>query len=98
MCTFCCLLLPQVWAWGRGEHGRLGFGEDKTIKAVPHLVMLLEGETIVQVRVSKILQLLKQYTTVLPREVAVGAEHRPSSTSDCCIAAGRLPVAARTLR
>ena len=40
----------QVWAWGRGEHGRLGFGDDKTIKAVPHLVELLGEETIVQVR------------------------------------------------
>ncbi|CAI5946120.1 unnamed protein product [Closterium sp. NIES-64] len=38
----------QVWAWGRGEHGRMGFGEDKTIKAVPTVVTLLAGETVVQ--------------------------------------------------
>ncbi|GJP30282.1 hypothetical protein CLOM_g446 [Closterium sp. NIES-68] len=38
----------QVWAWGRGEHGRMGFGEDKTIKAVPTVVSLLAGETVVQ--------------------------------------------------
>ncbi|CAI5996915.1 unnamed protein product [Closterium sp. NIES-65] len=37
-----------VWAWGRGEHGRMGFGEDKTIKAVPTVVTLLAGETVVQ--------------------------------------------------
>ncbi|CAI5458246.1 unnamed protein product [Closterium sp. Yama58-4] len=38
----------QVWAWGRGEHGRMGFGDDKTIKAVPTVVTLLAGETVVQ--------------------------------------------------
>lgn len=39
----------EVYAWGRGEHGRLGFGDDKSSKMVPQKVQLLAGETIVQV-------------------------------------------------
>ncbi|KAK9116105.1 hypothetical protein Sjap_015052 [Stephania japonica] len=39
----------EVYGWGRGEHGRLGFGDDKSSKMVPQRVQLLEGEDIVQV-------------------------------------------------
>ncbi|KAF3324195.1 ultraviolet-B receptor UVR8-like protein [Carex littledalei] len=39
----------EVYAWGRGEHGRLGFGDDKSSKMVPQKVQLLAGEDIVQV-------------------------------------------------
>lgn len=39
----------QVYAWGRGEHGRLGFGDDKSSHMVPLKVQLLAGEDIVQV-------------------------------------------------
>eukprot|EP00252_Welwitschia_mirabilis_P008229 TRINITY_DN1997_c0_g1_i1.p1 TRINITY_DN1997_c0_g1~~TRINITY_DN1997_c0_g1_i1.p1 ORF type:complete len:395 (-),score=50.19 TRINITY_DN1997_c0_g1_i1:384-1568(-) len=39
----------EVYAWGRGEHGRLGFGEDKSSKMVPQKVQLLAGETMAQV-------------------------------------------------
>ncbi|KAK1313258.1 hypothetical protein QJS10_CPA06g02201 [Acorus calamus] len=39
----------EVYAWGRGEHGRLGFGDDKSSKMVPQRVQLLDGEDIVQV-------------------------------------------------
>ena len=39
----------QVYGWGRGEHGRLGFGDDKSSKMVPQQVQLLAGEDIVQV-------------------------------------------------
>ncbi|XP_043693082.1 ultraviolet-B receptor UVR8-like [Telopea speciosissima] len=39
----------EVYAWGRGEHGRLGFGDDKSSKMVPQKVQLLVGEDIVQV-------------------------------------------------
>lgn len=40
----------QVYGWGRGEHGRLGFGDnDKSSKMVPQRVHLLAGENIVQV-------------------------------------------------
>ncbi|XP_077236144.1 ultraviolet-B receptor UVR8-like [Tasmannia lanceolata] len=39
----------EVYAWGRGEHGRLGFGDDKSSKMVPQRVQLLVGEDIVQV-------------------------------------------------
>jgi hypothetical protein len=38
-----------VYAWGRGEHGRLGFGDDKSSHMVPLKVQLLAGEDIVQV-------------------------------------------------
>jgi len=39
-----------VYGWGRGEHGRLGFGDnDKSSKMVPQRVNLLVGEDIVQV-------------------------------------------------
>ncbi|TQD83910.1 hypothetical protein C1H46_030522 [Malus baccata] len=39
-----------VYGWGRGEHGRLGFGDnDKSSKMVPQKVHLLAGEDIVQV-------------------------------------------------
>jgi hypothetical protein len=38
-----------VYAWGRGEHGRLGFGDDKSSRMVPLKVELLAGENIVQV-------------------------------------------------
>lgn len=43
------LVTHQVYGWGRGEHGRLGFGDDKSSKMVPQLVQLLAGENIVQV-------------------------------------------------
>jgi len=44
------LTLFQVYGWGRGEHGRLGFGDsDKSSKMVPQKVQLLAGEDIVQV-------------------------------------------------
>ncbi|KAL2335285.1 hypothetical protein Fmac_016498 [Flemingia macrophylla] len=40
----------EVYGWGRGEHGRLGFGDsDKSSKMVPQKVQLLAGEDIVQV-------------------------------------------------
>ncbi|KAI3794199.1 hypothetical protein L1987_36828 [Smallanthus sonchifolius] len=39
----------EVYGWGRGEHGRLGFGDDKSSKMVPQQVQLLAGEDIVQV-------------------------------------------------
>eukprot|EP00262_Sarcandra_glabra_P007589 TRINITY_DN20487_c0_g1_i1.p1 TRINITY_DN20487_c0_g1~~TRINITY_DN20487_c0_g1_i1.p1 ORF type:complete len:397 (+),score=64.11 TRINITY_DN20487_c0_g1_i1:104-1294(+) len=39
----------EVYAWGRGEHGRLGFGDDKSSKMVPQRVQLLVGKEIVQV-------------------------------------------------
>ncbi|KAG0450342.1 hypothetical protein HPP92_020990 [Vanilla planifolia] len=39
----------EVYAWGRGEHGRLGFGDDKSSKMVPQKVQLLAGEDIIQV-------------------------------------------------
>ncbi|VAI87811.1 unnamed protein product [Triticum turgidum subsp. durum] len=39
----------MVYAWGRGEHGRLGFGDDKSSHMVPLKVQLLAGEDIVQV-------------------------------------------------
>ncbi|KAI3451752.1 hypothetical protein Pfo_008417 [Paulownia fortunei] len=39
----------EVYGWGRGEHGRLGFGDDKSSKMVPQRVQLLVGEHIVQV-------------------------------------------------
>ncbi|KAG7033257.1 Ultraviolet-B receptor UVR8, partial [Cucurbita argyrosperma subsp. argyrosperma] len=40
----------EVYGWGRGEHGRLGFGDnDKSSKMVPQKVQLLSGEDIVQV-------------------------------------------------
>ncbi|GBG62459.1 hypothetical protein CBR_g30780 [Chara braunii] len=39
----------ELYAWGRGEHGRLGFGEDKSSKVFPQRVTLLEGERIIQV-------------------------------------------------
>uniref|UniRef100_A0A7N0TV35 RCC1-like domain-containing protein n=1 Tax=Kalanchoe fedtschenkoi TaxID=63787 RepID=A0A7N0TV35_KALFE len=38
----------EVYGWGRGEHGRLGFGDDKSSKMVPQKVQLLSGEDIVQ--------------------------------------------------
>lgn len=39
-----------MYAWGRGEHGRLGFGDnDKSSKMVPQKVQLLVGHDIVQV-------------------------------------------------
>ncbi|KAK3035227.1 hypothetical protein RJ639_033861 [Escallonia herrerae] len=43
------MFVPQVYGWGRGEHGRLGFGDDKSSKMVPQRVQLLVGEEIVQV-------------------------------------------------
>lgn len=44
------IFLLQVYGWGRGEHGRLGFGDsDKSSKMVPQKVQLLVGEDIVQV-------------------------------------------------
>jgi alpha-tubulin suppressor-like RCC1 family protein len=43
----------QVYAWGRGEHGRLGFGDDKSSKMVPQKVHLLAGETIAQVQIEQ---------------------------------------------
>lgn len=39
----------EVYGWGRGEHGRLGFGDDKSSKMRPWTVQLLAGEDIVQV-------------------------------------------------
>ncbi|KAF7130683.1 hypothetical protein RHSIM_Rhsim10G0063200 [Rhododendron simsii] len=39
----------EVYGWGRGEHGRLGFGDDKSSKMVPQRVQLLVGEDIIQV-------------------------------------------------
>lgn len=42
----------QVYGWGRGEHGRLGFGDDKSSKMVPQKVQLLVGEDIIQVELS----------------------------------------------
>ncbi|EYU44648.1 hypothetical protein MIMGU_mgv1a0089021mg, partial [Erythranthe guttata] len=33
-----------VYGWGRGEHGRLGFGDDKSSKMVPQRVQLLVGD------------------------------------------------------
>ncbi|RHN50429.1 putative regulator of chromosome condensation 1/beta-lactamase-inhibitor protein II [Medicago truncatula] len=40
-----------VYGWGRGEHGRLGFGDsDKSSKMLPQRVQLLAGEDIVQHR------------------------------------------------
>ncbi|XP_011011191.1 PREDICTED: ultraviolet-B receptor UVR8-like isoform X3 [Populus euphratica] len=40
----------EVYGWGRGEHGRLGFGDnDKSSKMVPQKVNLLAGEDIIQV-------------------------------------------------
>lgn len=39
----------EVYGWGRGEHGRLGFGDDKSSKMLPQKVQLLAGEDIVQV-------------------------------------------------
>lgn len=39
----------EVYGWGRGEHGRLGFGDDKSSKMVPQRVQLLVGEHIIQV-------------------------------------------------
>ncbi|XP_047310934.1 ultraviolet-B receptor UVR8-like [Impatiens glandulifera] len=39
----------EVYSWGRGEHGRLGFGDDKSSKMVPQKVLLLVDEEIVQV-------------------------------------------------
>ncbi|TVU05773.1 hypothetical protein EJB05_48956 [Eragrostis curvula] len=39
----------EVYAWGRGEHGRLGLGDDKSSHMVPLQVQLLAGEDIVQV-------------------------------------------------
>lgn len=39
----------EVYGWGRGEHGRLGFGDDKSSKMVPQRVQLLVGEEIVQI-------------------------------------------------
>lgn len=38
-----------MYGWGRGEHGRLGFGDDKSSKMVPQRVQLLVGEEVVQV-------------------------------------------------
>lgn len=40
----------EVYGWGRGEHGRLGFGDnDKSSKMVPQKVNLLAEEDIIQV-------------------------------------------------
>ncbi|KAG6392632.1 hypothetical protein SASPL_146856 [Salvia splendens] len=37
----------EVYGWGRGEHGRLGFGDDKSSKMVPQRVQLqVAGETV----------------------------------------------------
>nr|CAB3483027.1 unnamed protein product [Digitaria exilis] len=38
----------EVYAWGRGEHGRLGLGDDKSSHMVPLKVELLAGEDIIQ--------------------------------------------------
>ncbi|CAM6090961.1 unnamed protein product [Calypogeia fissa] len=39
----------EVYGWGRGEHGRLGFDEDKSSKLVPAQIQLLAHETIIQI-------------------------------------------------
>ncbi|XP_057522246.1 ultraviolet-B receptor UVR8-like isoform X1 [Amaranthus tricolor] len=39
----------EVYGWGRGEHGRLGFGDDKSSKMLPQQVQLLAGEDVIQV-------------------------------------------------
>ncbi|XP_010420281.1 PREDICTED: ultraviolet-B receptor UVR8-like [Camelina sativa] len=40
----------EVYGWGRGEHGRLGLGDnDKSSKMLPQKVNLLAGEDIIQV-------------------------------------------------
>ncbi|KAM7280161.1 hypothetical protein ACFE04_007295 [Oxalis oulophora] len=40
----------EVYGWGRGEHGRLGFGDnDKSSKMLPQKVNLLAGKDIVQI-------------------------------------------------
>ncbi|GMH20674.1 hypothetical protein Nepgr_022515 [Nepenthes gracilis] len=39
----------EVYGWGRGEHGRLGLGDDKSSKMEPQKLQLLAGEDIVQV-------------------------------------------------
>ncbi|XP_060191431.1 ultraviolet-B receptor UVR8-like [Lycium barbarum] len=39
----------EVYGWGRGEHGRLGFGDDKSSKMLPQQVQLLAEQNIVQV-------------------------------------------------
>ncbi|CAM6050589.1 unnamed protein product [Sphagnum compactum] len=39
----------EVYGWGRGEHGRLGFGDDKSSKMFPQKVHTLACETIIQV-------------------------------------------------
>ncbi|XP_058187837.1 uncharacterized protein LOC131304580 isoform X3 [Rhododendron vialii] len=39
----------EVYGWGRGEHGRLGFGNDKSSIMVPQMVQLLVEEDIIQV-------------------------------------------------
>lgn len=39
----------EVYAWGRGEHGRLGLNDDKSSKMVPQKVLLLVKEFIVKV-------------------------------------------------
>lgn len=46
---FSIISFLQVYGWGRGEHGRLGFGDDKSSKMVPQRVLLLDEEDIVQV-------------------------------------------------
>ena len=51
----CTDLLSQVYGWGRGEHGRLGFGDDKSSKMFPQRVQLLVGEEIVQVILTNLL-------------------------------------------
>lgn len=44
------IISMQVYQWGRGENGRLGFGDnDKSCKMLPQKVHLLAGENIVQV-------------------------------------------------
>ncbi|CAH2065771.1 unnamed protein product [Thlaspi arvense] len=46
--------LTLVYGWGRGEHGRLGFGDnDKSSKMLPQKVNLLAGEDIIQVKKCK---------------------------------------------
>ncbi|KAL2610465.1 hypothetical protein R1flu_029038 [Riccia fluitans] len=39
----------EVYGWGRGEHGRLGFGDDKSSKMVPAPVDVLAGESVIQI-------------------------------------------------
>ncbi|XP_057784120.1 ultraviolet-B receptor UVR8-like [Salvia miltiorrhiza] len=39
----------EVYGWGRGEHGRLGFGDDKSSKMVPQRVQLQVADETVQV-------------------------------------------------